>query len=425
MKFLLLISLALTLSAESKLYTLDNLIESALLNSPDINITKSSFKASDQRVSQAKSDYLPKIDAQLDAGYLGLQNDSVKGQGGALLGSISASQLIYDFGKTGENIDTFKSDANASHELYKQSISNKIFEVKNAYYKIIQTKSLILVSKENIKLNEKQLNRAKKYFIAGIKTKIDVSDANVKLLQAKLTLQNHQYDLKLNHTSLDKIIGDVNFNSEDHIFVPKVEVEHLYETLPEAKMDLKEIVEFAYKHRHELKSVEANVQSAQHKIKTQDSDYYPQLYISGNYQYQKVSNDIALFNPEHQYNALVNLKWNLFNGLDTQSKVEEAKLNYVVEEAKFLKTKLDIKNEATQAAIYVLKAKDSVKLSQSLTNASKEKFEQSSQRYDNGLSDYIELQEARQDYIDSLSTLVTSYYDFYRASAKLDYSIGR
>ena len=58
-------------------------------------------------------------------------------------------------------------------------------------------------------------------------------------------------------------------------------------------------------------------------------------------------------------------------------------------------------------------------------NVSNEKFDQASKRYEHGLSDYIELQEARQGYINAMATLVVDYYDYYIAIAALDNAIGK
>ncbi len=71
------------------------------------------------------------------------------------------------------------------------------------------------------------------------------------------------------------------------------------------------------------------------------------------------------------------------------------------------------------------KMRDSVELSQSLVEVSNEKFDQAGKRYENGLSDFIELQQARQGYIDSMASLVVDYYDYYDAVAVLDNAIGK
>ncbi len=88
-------------------------------------------------------------------------------------------------------------------------------------------------------------------------------------------------------------------------------------------------------------------------------------------------------------------------------------------------SKLSIKKQTTQAYINLNKTRDSVVLSQSLLKVSSEKFEQAQKRYEYGLSDFIELQQARQGYIDAKSNLVVSFYDYYDAIALLDNAIGK
>jgi len=73
----------------------------------------------------------------------------------------------------------------------------------------------------------------------------------------------------------------------------------------------------------------------------------------------------------------------------------------------------------------VRRSKDNVKLYESISKASLKKFEQAQKRYENELSDYVELQDAQQGYIESLSDLETAYYDYYIAIAQLDHAIGR
>ena len=64
-------------------------------------------------------------------------------------------------------------------------------------------------------------------------------------------------------------------------------------------------------------------------------------------------------------------------------------------------------------------------LNETITASAKKKLYQAQKRYENGLSDFIELQNAQQDYINALTTLVNSYYDYYIALARLDHAVGR
>jgi len=80
----------------------------------------------------------------------------------------------------------------------------------------------------------------------------------------------------------------------------------------------------------------------------------------------------------------------------TTSRKQEKIINTSIKNSELQETKLIIKTNTTDAYINVNKTKDTVELAQSLVYVSDEKFHQASKRYEHGLSDYIELQEARQ-----------------------------
>jgi outer membrane protein len=427
MKQLLLIpSLVLSLHAEAVLYTVDTLIEKALLSSPDLNISRSSVEISKQQTKQAVSDYLPQVDLYGGIGQTGIKTDGSQEKSSLLTGQVTASQLIYDFGKTGGQIDYYAEESNASYARYNQEISNKIYKVKKDYYDLLRKESLIKVYEENLVLTQQQLIRAQRYFTAGIKTKIDVVDAKVRLIQAQLDLENSHYDRKLAYVTLDRSVGNIRQTVEGNLYLPDLNITgDLYGSLPKESMSLDALVDFAYRHRYELKSYDHKIKSAQNRVRQESGDYYPGFYLGGNYQYSDVESDIQAYVPEQQWNANVNLKWNLFGGLRTTARTQQAKLALLQSRSSYDDAKLRIRQEASNAGIFLLKRVANVKLSQELSEAAKDKFEQARKRYENGLSDYIELQEARQGYINANAALVSNYYDYFISLAALDRAIGR
>ncbi len=423
-KLLLLPLLCLSLYGEQ--YNIDTLIEKAISSSPDLNVSRNSYQISQQRSSQADADYLPQVDLYGGAGVVGVKSDVASGDGKLISGKITASQLIYDFGKTGGNMDIYSEESNASHALFQQNLLDKVYAVKHDYYDLSRKALLIKVYEENAKLTEQQLERAKRYFDAGIKTKIDVSDANVRLIQAKIELENSKYDLRLAYVTLSKTIGNMDDSLVDHVYFQDIKVaEGLYDMLPKEQMSGKELVAFAFAHRYDLKSYEHKIKSAQGKVRKESGDYFPGIYVAGDYQYNSVDQALQLYVPEQQWNANINVKWNLFGGLRTQAKTEEAKLTLLQQHASYDDAKLKIVEETSNAFIKLLKTDSNVELSEELVAAAKEKFGQAQQRYEHGLSDYIELQEARLGYINATADLVVNFYEYYISLAALDRAIGR
>ncbi len=423
-KLLLLPLFCLSLYGEQ--YNIDTLIEKAITSSPDLNISHSTYQISVEQSSQADAEYLPTVDLYGGAGYVSINSDVTDAKGSLITGKVTASQLIYDFGKTGGNMDVYAEEANASYAIYQQKISDKVYEVKRDYYDLSRKSLLIKVYEENVKLNEQQYTRAKRYFEAGIKTKIDVIDAKVRLIEANIELENAKYDLKLSYVTLSKTIGNLDDSLEDNVYVPDINTsDSAHDRLPVETMNGRELVQYAFTHRHELKSYKHKIKSAQGKVRQESGDYYPGIYLGGDYQYNSVDSELQLYVPEQQWNANINVKWNLFGGFRTEAKTEEAKLNLLQQNASYENAKLQIVEETSNAFIKLLKTDSNVALSEELVAAAKEKFGQAQQRYEHGLSDYIELQEARQGYVNATADLVVNFYEYYISLASLDRAIGR
>ncbi|CAI6149057.1 MAG: hypothetical protein SPLUMA2_SPLUMAMAG2_00225 [uncultured Sulfurimonas sp.] len=426
-KYLTLAVLALSLDA-NETYTVDDLIIQSLKNSPDLLVSQLEYDASQSRYDTAFSGYLPTVDFSASAGRVsqsstfgidGVEDNIIKGQ-------LSLKQIIYDFGKTGGNSDTqkFASESYSMQNL--QNISNKTLNVKSAYYTVLKAKALINVQKENVKLTEAQLYRSKKYFTAGIKTKIDVSDAIVRLIQAKLDLKTVEYDLKLSFSNLDKVIGLTAIENNYDVYSQKLDLSSLFESLLPYELNLHDSIVFAYVNRFDIKKDQALVSASQSDIRTVASEYYPTFYFGANYLYQNAqSEELQNFLPETQWNTMLNLTYNLYQGGSTSSRKEEKSINASISNSQLINTKLLIKANTTDAYINVNRTRDTVELAQSLVVVSSEKFDQASKRYEYGLSDYIELQEARQGYINAKATLVVDYYDYFITVATLDNAIGK
>jgi len=424
-KIFLFLYIASNFLYADKVYTIDELILKALDNSPDIQISSSEFEVSKQRKKVAFSNYLPKVDLQLSAGEVGMSNlqDDMENSS-IMMGTLNVDQIIYDFGKTSGNFDINKYKTEASLHSLKQKISNKKLHVKTAYYNVLKSLALIDVNKESVELNKVQLYRSKKYYAAGIRTKIDISDAKVRLIKASLELRKSQYNLELAYSYLDRVVGFEDLQREYTIYFKNLDLTNLYDKLVNYDLTLKEAIEFAYKKREIVKQQNYNIKSSKANEVYTTSRYYPSLYLNANYS-RRETQKFKLALPQNQYQALVNLNWNLYEGGKTSALDEETRINTFIESSRLRDVKLIIKEQATRAYINLNKMKDSVKLSQSLLGISKEKFTQAQKRYQHGLSDYIELQEARQGYIDAMAGLVVDYYNYYNAIAILDNAIGR
>jgi outer membrane protein len=411
--------LVLSLNAQN----MDELVDSALKNSPDIKISKSQLDMLKEDVSIARSYYLPSIDLSGGFGKAGYKYKNISNETFNSVGaSASATQLIYDFGKTGGAIDLSKYNFDSYDAHHTQIISDKILEVRTKYYELLKSRSLIKVNEENVKLNEAQTYRAQRYYEAGIRTKIDVSDAKVHLIKSQIDYKNSLYDKELSLVDLKKSIGDIK-NDLD-VDSDNITFASMYSALPIVSQNINELVESAFKNRYEIKAYNEKIKASKASQVSVRGDFLPSLGLSAQYDLNSVEDKVEQMIPEKQWNALVALNWNIFSGFNTTSKYQKAKIDTLKSQQELTNLKLDIEKSVNDSFIYVQKKLENVKYSESLRELSAQKFDQAQKRYENGLSDFIELQQARQEYIDSLSALVISYYDYLQSVAKLNHDIG-
>ena len=419
--------LSLTLEAK-ELYSVDTLITYALEHSPDLQIAKKEYEASSKETKKAASYFLPRIDLYASAGATAsseiIINPDNIAQDTLLLGKITLSQLVYDFGKSGGSYDAVKYTQESVGMNKLQSIADKIRDVKSAYYNVLRSMALIDVAKENLKLNEAQLYRSKKYYTAGIRTKIDISDAKVNVIKAKIDLKKVKYKLKLAYTNLDKVIGSKEVDSPYTIRAQSLNLDDIFDTLTPYEMNLYESVDFAYKHRYVIEKFIANKKASTQNVRVAKSEYYPSIYLNANYT-RLDADTLNTFLPKDTWQASVNLDWNIYQGGSSKALIEQSLIQESISQAQFEFLKLQIKKDVTEAYLNLNESKDRVELSEALLQASKEKFHQAQKRYENGLSDYIELQQARQSYIDAKSALVVEYYNYYDSLAKMYQAIGK
>ncbi len=419
-------ALTLTLSAANQVLTIDKAIKLALKHSPDIDISRLDFQGAKERSRFQRGYYLPSINLNTTAGKMGFEYESQENlSGNTLMGTLSASQLLYDFGKTRGRVTAADEEAKAQEASMNQHLSKKIFEIKARYYDVLKIQSIIEVNKKNIALQEEQLRSATRYYETGVKTIVDVTDAQVRLTQAKLQLNDSEYELKLRRATLEQTMGYIPYNGAYDLHQNKLDLPNVSKLLPKITTTLRELEGFAYDHRYELQSSKYMMASSQAKVVSEKGDYLPTIGLKGDYQAQKVDKEFAALTPKREWQAGVGLEWNLFSGHQTDTSVQEAKINAMKAASRLEEVRLQIRQQVTQSYLDLKRTRDTILLSESIAKASAEKFYQAQKQYENDLADYLQLQEAQQGYINSLGDLVNAYYDFYIAIAQLDFAIGK
>lgn len=419
-KVFLILSLSSVL-ALAGVKSLNELIDIALENSVDIHVAKANIEAKDAGVDYATSGYLPQVSVQGELAQYDLKSDISQDSDSVIGATASVDQLIYDFGGTSSDIGAAQSAYDASLKQLDSAVDKVVISVKKAYYDILNKNQLINVAHEAVKIDELQLEQANEYFKAGVRTRIDVTNAQLQLSNSKLDLLKTEFGLESANTALISILG-VKLEKDFSVKKDNTDISALAKKIVPMNKNSDELVELGLKNRAEIALYKANIELSQSKVTSARSEYYPKIFLNASY--DEKDTDLASLD-NRQMSAGVYIKWDIFSGFSSEAKEKENLALLTKSKVDLRDIKLKITEEIIDAYLEVKKSEDSTKMQLLSVDLATQNLSLAQQRYQAGLSDMIELNDAKLGYTKSKADLVNTYYGYLVAVANLDYVTGK
>lgn len=428
-------------------------IELALKNSPAVKKAKYNYGLAKNNVTISKSAFFPTIG--IGTGYYAAQNatsNSLMRNGNINYYSAEASiqQLIFDFGKTNADIKMNKFNMITALYNFDYTVLETIFGVKTNYYGVLAAKASVDINKANVQINERNYQRTKAYFEEGIKSKIDLvnaevnlSDSKVSLVEAEKSYQNAlvklnnsmyiafapEYEIEntetFNFTSNYAPVNLEKISELKDISAPPKDVNNAFLTSQVQKIDVlqdykfepfpytfEEAVKIAYKNRPDLKAFDSTLSAMKEALKYTKRAYLPELSARGGYGYRDTNNT-------NSFNVSLNLSTSL-NILSTKKEIDNAKIQVDIAQNEIDLTKQDIYFAVQDAYINMKQLEKQIPLIAVKVKQTLENFELADGRYAVGIGDYIQLQDAKVNYNNAQHEYVQTVYNYNVARANLE-----
>ncbi|MCQ2754053.1 MAG: TolC family protein [bacterium] len=395
---------------------LDDCIRYALGNNPRIQSALQDIFASDARVKQAWSAFFPQFNWQ--TGYTRIRQLQLSDAIGStlvynyfLLGQISASQLLYDFGVT-QNLATIrKLDKQGYKITLTGTVNDVVCEVKDAYYNLQYNIEAKKVAKEMVERYESFYNQAKGYYIAGIAPKVDVTIAEVNLSNSKLMLIQADNAVEIAMARLSNAMGLPYAN--------KYKISDNLRYNP-CNITLDEAINIAKESRPEFQLADVRLEASRQNIQLMKKAIFPTITVEGQYQIGGGN-----WTSNYGYNFGGYLNFPTINGMLVKNQIKEAKALYSKEQANTTNTKNNIYFEIQQAYFSMIEKKNSIPVAYLGSKQAKENYELSYGRYKVGVGNPVELKEAQVQYQNAMLKYYNSLYEFNSARAYLEKYIGK
>ena len=428
-------------------------IQIALNNSPLIKKARYNYGIAKGNLGVAKSDYFPTLGVGTGYNFTDNKNNRRNTNSSIYSAEASISQLIWNFGKTNANIRMYNFDRIAALYEFEDTVLETIFGVKTNYYGVLAAKATLDVNRANVQINERNYQRTKAYFDEGIRSKIDLVNAEVNLSDSKVTLVESErayknalvqlnnsmyiafapeYEIENTETfNFQTNYVPVNLEKIDEkkdLSKPPKDVSDAFLTSQVEKINIldnykfdpfpytfEEAVNLAYKNRPDLKVYDASLNAMKEALKYTKREYLPEISATAGYGYRDQYNTNS-FNVGVNLSTSVNIK-------GQKHRIDNAKLQVQLAEAEIDQAKQDIYFEVQNLYISMIQLEKQIPLLAVKVKQTLENFELADGRYAVGLGDYIQLQDAKVNYNNAQVSYVQTVYNYNVARANLEKAI--
>ena len=399
-------------------------IEIALKMQPDILAATGTLRATESRIGQAESNYYPQVNWSSSYSRIKPASSSSGSSSGISTGTsgrtnesfdqysagFNVNQTIYDFGKTPTQVRIQKLNFDSSRSDFENVSEQIVFNVRQAYYGVLQAKRNREVSAESVRQFEQHLEQAKGFFEVGTKPKFDVTKAEVDLGNAKLNLILAENALRLAIVNLNNSFGVPDapeYTIEDNLSFQKYNI------------TLEGALSKAFQERPDLKSVVAKRQASESSIDLAKTGYYPVL--TGNAAYSWSGERFPL---EHGWDVGAALSLPIFSGYLTKYQVQEAKATLNVLKANEESVKQTVISDVQQAFLNLTAAAERIPTAKLNVEQAQENLDIANGRYSAGVGNPIEVTDAEVSLITAKTSYIQALYDYRVAQASLEKAMG-
>jgi outer membrane protein len=415
-------------------FTLKDAVSIALTKNPSIEASAASIRAAEQRLAQARANYLPKVNYSesyarsnnpvfvfstlLTQRRFTEQNfairalnhpDSVQN----FQSLVAVDQLAFDGGMTRHAARS----ADLGVQLMSQDDRRLRMEivqgVLRAYYGVLLSAEALQAAQEALRSAEADAQRAESVRDAGMSTDSDVLSIQVHLAAVREQQIRRSFDLDLAKAALNEALG-----------LPLDTPHKLTSGLQPIPLSERELAEFereALASRPEARQANLAVQLAESQNASARSALLPQVYLRGAFEA-----DRARFVNQGGANwlAAVTLRWQVFNGFENRARVRQTVEETRGARAQQQRTGSSLRLQVRQAYYDLRSAQQRIEVARSAVTQAEESLRIIKNRYQAGLTNVTELLRNETALLEARTRYLGAVHDQRVAAGALELAAG-
>jgi len=384
----------------------------ALKNHPDLKIAEAQIEQAQAQIRQASAPFYPSIRGNVNFSYSEAQSANVGGQNLVRSGGvrnynigINANQLLTDFGKTQASVDAADATKEAATWQKEDSIQVLLLRVAENYFTVLRAQQDVAINLDNVRNAQVQVERAKSFYEAGTRAKIEVTRAESDLATAQVGL----------------IVARNNEQKAEAAFLTGLGLQAIQpiqlqaSTLQAPDWDKEKALSLAKEGRPDLKASFARIKSAEARVRNAEAAYFPSLSATYRYSWAEPG-----FIPQ-PYNWAVGMGLTvpLLDEPNLSSGIQAADAAVKIAEGNRDVLALQIQQQAIEAWLNLQESRSRLEAAQAALLSNQENYRLASERYNVGVGSSLEVSDAQRLLVQARSQEVQARFDVQLSIARL------
>ncbi len=415
--------------------TIDDAIRYAIKNNPDLESARLETAKADARVSEAWGYTMPSINVTgqysqalkkpvffLPGSFIGQpQKDVVAlevGSTHSLTFGVTATQLLFN-GTVFAGVGATQIYSRAAEEMYLGKKAETVSKARKSFYAVLLAKEAMDMMRSSLKNAEENLANVKLMRSQGILSEYDELRAEVGVDNVRPMVIQSETNYSLAVISLSNVIGksmteateiagELNFLPYDENVLQTAE-----QTLTESNSNIRAL-------RLQKEVNEAFVYA-------EKANYLPTVAAFGNYQYQGQKNQFQFGGKDLIASSMVGLQLslNLFQGFQTNAKVEEAKIEVMKSETQLINVENNLLAGLRSLTGSLNQARKRIETQNKTVETAERGYKIVTARFLSNAATQLEVNDAQLALTQAKVNRMQAIYDYLVASAELDNILGR
>jgi outer membrane protein len=393
----------------------------ALANQPRMLAAQQRAKAAADQIRETRSEYFPTLSFNATGARVA-DPGTATAAGNITTSSISDRfayggnliQLVTDFGRTKALVARSRDEATEQQDIATLTRAQVRLDVREAYYDVLGAEAVLRAAQAALSNRQLVARQLSELAQSQLRSTLDVQFADVLVNQGELAVVQAQSTVAQQRAHLATAMGQ-----SQPVSAPLSDVTATSEPLPPTADDLRQQ---AQQQRADLKAAKAQQSAAENLTVADRRLSYPTLNVLG------AAGEI----PYHDYTlhgsyaaAGFNLAIPIFNGGLFSAEHSQAAHEATAAAQDTNEMRLDVDEQVRDSWYRASETWQSIAVTTRLLNTSKEALRLAQDRYDAGLGNIVELNEAQLNETSAEIDAANAVYTYLARRAQLEFAAGQ